>query len=137
MTDKPPDAHPAPQQGTDPTPSGTTSTKPGLLERVWTLPGVVAVALASVIIGGLGGAALASASDDGSDGHDARFGPGHNRVQGPGHNRVQKDGHLRRPGMMNERQRKLWREWRQEQRRQGRPDGLPSPSRPTKPTPTR
>ena len=126
MTDQPPDAHPAPQQGTDPTPSGTTSTKPGWLSRAWSLPAVVAVALASVILGGLGGAALASASDDGSDGRDGRFGPGHNRVH--------RDGQLRQPGMMNERQRERWREWRQEQRRQARTDGTASPA---KPTPTR
>ena len=33
-------------------------------DRVWSLPAVIAIALVSVILGGLGGAALASAGDD-------------------------------------------------------------------------
>jgi hypothetical protein len=85
---------------------------------------VVAVALVSVILGGLGGAALASASDDASGG---RFGPGHIRIH--------RDGHFRPPGSMNDRQRdrkrELWREWRHEQQRGMRPSGMPSPMRPT------
>src|SRR4051794_9504669 len=112
MSQQPPDAHPPPAQGAT-APSGATGTQLGWRDRMWSLPAVVAVALASVILGGLGGAALVSASDDGSDG---RFGPGHGRFQ--------REGHLRHPGMMNERQRERWREWRHEQRRM-RPTDLP------------
>ena len=67
MTDQPPDAHEAPPQGADPTPSGDNPTEPGWADRMWSLPALVAVALVSVILGGLGGAALASVSDDGMD----------------------------------------------------------------------
>ena len=116
MSDQPPDAT-APQQGIQPTPT------PGWRDRVWSLPAVIAVALASVIVGGLGGAALASVSDDGSDGREGRFGPGQSRIH--------RDDNRRPPGMMNERQRERWREWRQEQRRQWPQDGRPSPTRPT------
>jgi hypothetical protein len=87
---------------------------------MWSLPAVIAVALASLILGGLGGAALASASDDGSDGHFA-----------PGHGRMHQEGQFRPPGMMNDRQRERWRQWRHEQRRAMHPTGLPSPMRPT------
>ncbi len=125
MSNQPPDAHAAPPQGTNPTTPGATTT-PGWRNRLWSLPAVIAVALASVLLGGLGGAALANVSDDGSD---VRFGPGHSRFQ--------RDGDMRQPGMMNERQRERWREWRQEQRRQGRPDGMPSPTGTTRPTPSR
>jgi hypothetical protein len=48
------------------------------VERVWGLKAVIAVALASVIIGGLGGAALAKGGD--RQGRDGRMGFGH----GPG-----------------------------------------------------
>jgi hypothetical protein len=126
MSNQPPDAHAAAPQGTNPATPGA-STTPGWRNRPWSLPAVIAVALASVIIGGLGGAALAIVSDDGNDG---RFGPGHGRFQ--------HDGDLRRPGMMNQRQRERWREWRKEQRRELRPDGRPSPTNPTaRPTPSR
>jgi hypothetical protein len=85
---------------------------------------LIAVALISLILGGLGGAALASASDNADEG---RFGPGHIRMH--------RDGHVHPPGMMNDRQRdrqrERWREWRQEQRREMRPPGKPSPMRPT------
>ena len=54
-----------------------------LRDRLWSFRAVIAVALASVIVGGLGGAALASASDHGDQG---RFGPGRGRFNrgGPG-----------------------------------------------------
>ena len=96
------------------------SPKPGWRDRVWSLPAVVAVALVSVILGGLGGAALASASNDADDGRS-----------GPGHSKVHRDGHFRPPGQMTDRQRERWREWRQEQRREKGPPGMPSPMRPT------
>jgi hypothetical protein len=126
MSNQPPDANAAPQQGTDPAASGATTTGQTWRNRAWSLPAVVAVALASVLLGGLGGAALANVSDDGRDG---RFGPGHSRFQ--------RDGDMRRPGMMNERQRERWREWRQEQRRQLRQDGMPRPTGTSRPTPYR
>ena len=69
----------APQQPVTP-----AAGKPGLRERLWGLRALIAVALASVILGGLGGAALASVGKDG-DG-DGRGGPGQGRFQrgGPG-----------------------------------------------------
>jgi hypothetical protein len=54
-----------------------------LRDRLWSFRAVIAVALASVIVGGLGGAALASVSNNGDQG---RFGPGAGRFNrgGPG-----------------------------------------------------
>ena len=97
------------------------SPKPGWRDRVWSLPAVVAVALVSVILGGLGGAALANASDDADDG---RFGSGTQPDPSA------TDTSARR-AMMNDRQRERWREWRQEQRREMGQPGRPSPMRPT------
>jgi hypothetical protein len=128
MTDQPPDAHAAPPQGTDPTPSADAPTKAGWSDRMWSFSALVAVALVSVIIGGLGGAALVSVSEDGRQGRDHRFGPGQSRIH--------RDGELRRPGMMNQRQREQWKQWRKQQRRQWSQDGRPSPTRPMKPTPS-
>ena len=52
-------------------------------ERSWSLPVVVVVALVAVLLGGLGGAALASVGDH-QDGRRG-FGPGNNRgFGGPG-----------------------------------------------------
>lgn len=45
--------------------------RPAFKDRLWSLRAVIAVALASVILGGLGGAALASVGHD----HDRRGGP--------------------------------------------------------------
>jgi hypothetical protein len=78
-----PDASPTqalPAQGA-PVPPGSQPASPRLRDRVWSLRAVIAVALASVIIGGLGGAALANVADD--DG-DVRRGPGGFQRGGPG-----------------------------------------------------
>ncbi len=71
-------------QGTTP-PAQITPRQP-FTERLWSFRAVIAVALAAVIIGGLGGAALASLGgrhDDGRSGpgfgHQFRGGPGHGR----------------------------------------------------------
>ncbi len=65
--------------------------KQRLRDRLWSFRAVIAVALASVIIGGLGGAALANVSEGGNDG---RRGPGGFGRGGPG-------GPGGPPGMMN------------------------------------
>jgi hypothetical protein len=102
---------------------GSPPPKQRFVDRLWSLRAVIAVALASVIIGGLGGGALASAGED----QDARPGPGHRFHPGrqmppPGMQRW-RDGQgngqdNRGPGMMP-----------------GQP-GAPTPT-PVSPTPTR
>ncbi|MET0998050.1 MAG: hypothetical protein ABWX73_04980 [Marmoricola sp.] len=140
MSDQPPESRPAPPPEPDPTPTRVLppdqpppAPKQRLSERLWSFRAVIAVALASVIVGGLGGAALASVAQDDDQG---RFGPGQVRFNrgGPGG-----------PGTMDERRRERmeeWKEWR-DQRGQGRrwwgqdgppvvpPSGVPSPARPT------
>jgi hypothetical protein len=65
-------------------------------QRTWSLPVVVVVALVAVLLGGLGGAALASVGDH-QDGRRG-FGPGNNRgfggpgQQGPGQRGFQFNG---------------------------------------------
>ncbi|MEO7942052.1 MAG: hypothetical protein ABIR34_01495 [Marmoricola sp.] len=106
MNDLPPDSRPVPPPDPDPTPTQAipaqqspdpshpaASTKQGFQDRLWSLRAVIAVALASVIIGSLGGAALANVSQDGNDG---RHGPGGFNRGGPG-----VPGGPGRPGMMN------------------------------------
>lgn len=98
-------------------------------DRVWSLRAVIAIALASVILGGLAGAALASAGDDHDDRgtHFGRGGP-----VPPGMQRF----HERRKEFMERRKEFMegrgygHREWAP-----GYPDG-PSPSRPPRPTPS-
>jgi hypothetical protein len=94
MNDLPPESRPVPPSNPDPTATqampadrsarqrSETPARQRLRDRLRSLRAVIAVALASVIIGGLGGAALASVS-----GHDdGRMGPGHGRFNrgGPG-----------------------------------------------------
>jgi hypothetical protein len=126
MTDQPPESRPVlppdpdanptqaiPAQNTVQNQAQNTAAKQRLRDRLWSFRAVIAVALASVIIGGLGGAALANVSE-GDDGtmRFHRGGPG-----GP-------------PGMMNRgpQGRNPW---------QGRNDGpgVP-PNGPTPPTPS-
>ena len=56
--------------------------KPRFADRLWSLRALIAVALASVILGGLGGAALANAGDH--QDQRSRFGPGGPGARGPG-----------------------------------------------------
>lgn len=113
MTDLPPESRPAPPPN-EPTslPDHTTTQaipadrppaqpvqppQQRLRDRVWSFRALIAVALASVIVGGLGGAALASISKGGDDG---RFGPGQGRFQrgGPGGPPGMNPGQQGRPG---------------------------------------
>jgi hypothetical protein len=56
-----------------------------LRDRVFGLRSVVAVALAGVVLGGLGGFGVNAATDgDGRDGRMGRFGPGGGFQDGPG-----------------------------------------------------
>ena len=58
---------------------GLRSQYDALRRRAWSFRSVIAVGLASLIVGGLGGAALGSVSDndeDGRNGRDGRGGPG-------------------------------------------------------------
>ena len=58
---------------------------PRLRDRVFGLRSVVAVALAGVVLGGLGGFGIHAATDgDGRDGRMGRFGPGGGFQDGPG-----------------------------------------------------
>ena len=120
MSDQPPDARLPSSQGSDSTLSGATSSGPRWRGRVWSLPAVIAVVLATVIIGGLGGVALAAVSDDGRDGSN-----------GPGQSRAKRDGRLCPPGLMKETKRERCEQWRQKERRQGQGrsqrDGHPCP----------
>jgi hypothetical protein len=105
MNDLPPDSRPVPTPDPDQHPTqaipaqqspdaaaqtpvpGPAPAKERLRDRLWSLRAVIAVALASVIVGGLGGAALANVSQ----GNDGRMGPGRFQRGGPGGP----------PGMMN------------------------------------
>ena len=60
----------------DPTPATTSPTRPGLRDRVLGWRGVAGGALASVILGGAGGALLGVVSDGGDDPAGMRGGPG-------------------------------------------------------------
>jgi len=142
MSDLPPESRPAPAPEPDPTDTRVLppdreppAPRQRLSERVWSFRSVIAVALTAVIVGGLGGAALASVAQD----DQGRFGPGQFNRGGPG------AGRGGGPGMMDERRRERMKEWR-DQRGQGQrpwgqggqdgppvvpPSGLPSPSRPT------
>jgi hypothetical protein len=79
-----------PQANEGTTPPAQTAPKQRFTDRLWGLRAVIAVAIASVIIGGLGGAALASLGgrhDDGRSGpgfgHHFRGGPGQGQGRGP------------------------------------------------------
>src|SRR6187401_282326 len=95
---QPPDPHLTPTQaiaaeqsgGQATGQAGAASAKQRLRDRLWSFRALIAVALASVIVGGLGGAALASVSGE----DDSGFGPGHNRLQrgGPGVPPQMRDG---------------------------------------------
>lgn len=91
-------------------------------DRLWGLRALVVVALVSVLLGGLAGAALAGLGED----HHDRFGPGHGFQRG--------DGPMMPPG----------REWRRDRRRDlierwmerhGTPSPVPEPA-PARPSPT-
>jgi hypothetical protein len=128
MNDLPPDSRPVLPPDPEPTPP-----KQRLRDRVWSFRAVIAVALASVIVGGLGGAALANVSDHGDDGRFGRGPGGFNRGgPGPGGPPGMMDGQGR-DGMRGQPDRRGMgqRQW-DEQRRPGvPPSGLPSPTLPT------
>jgi len=71
------------QTSPDPTPATPSPTRPGLRDRVLGWRGVAGVALASVILGGAGGALLGVVSDGGDDRAGMRGGPG--GLGGPAH----------------------------------------------------
>jgi len=71
------------QTSPDPTPATPSPTRPGLRDRVLAWRGVAGVALASVILGGAGGALLGVVSDGGDDRAGMRGGPG--GLGGPAH----------------------------------------------------
>jgi len=123
MSEKPPESRPTPPPDPDPAPA-----KQRLRDRLWSLRAVIAVALASVIIGGLGGAALANVAQDDDE---RRF---------PGQGRFDRGGPGGPPGLMKERRRERMEEWRrgmgQRQWGQDGPPGVPPSGLPTPPTPT-
>jgi hypothetical protein len=140
VSEEPPESRPAPPPDPDSHPTRVlppdqdpASPKQRFADRVWSLRAMIAVALASVILGGLGGAALASAGDD----HDGRRGPGgFNRGGGP---------MMPPPGMQQRRGGdgpRGWadrrgmgqRQWKQEGPQGRFPSGVPSPK--AKPTPS-
>ena len=149
MNDLPPDSRPLPPSDPEPTqaipaqqtgdqpagsPAGPPADKQRLRDRLWSFRALIAVALASVIVGGLGGAALASVADNGNDG---RRGPG----------QFNRGGGFGGPGMMNRGPRNGQRNGQQGFDRRGAgprqfgqddtPDGQPSGApTPVVPTPT-
>ncbi len=163
MNDLPPDSRPLPPSDPEPTPTqaipaqqaadqpvgppvgppvgspvgppvGPPADKQRLRDRLWSFRALIAVALASVIVGGLGGAALASVADNGNDG---RRGPG----------QFNRGGGFGGPGMMNRGPRNGRQNGQQGFDRRGTgprqfgqddaPDGQPSgPPTPVVPTPT-
>ncbi len=94
------------------------------VDRLWSLRAMIAVALASVILGGLGGAALANVGD----GADERGGPGQGRFH--------RGGPMVPPGAQ---QRRGWLDRRGQGQRGWRHDGapgLPGQRQGTPPTPS-
>jgi hypothetical protein len=90
VSDVPPESRPIIPPEPDPTPTEQLpeSSRPQRFrDRLWSLRAVIAVALASVIVGGLAGAALANIGDE-QDGRRGpgigRFGPGGPQGNGPG-----------------------------------------------------
>ena len=126
MNEMPPESRPTPPPDPDPKPTqappaeqaSTADAAPApakqrLRDRLWSFRAVIAVALASVIIGGLGGAALANVAQDDDE---RRFGPGQGRFD--------RGGPDWRRGMGQ-------REWRQDG-----PPGVPPSGLLTPPTPS-
>ncbi len=141
MSDLPPEqptpaAEPTPTQSmpvensTDVSGASGAPTGQRFRDRLWGLRAVILVALASVILGGLGGAGLASFG-----GHeDGRSGPGNHRFQGGGPGGP--------PGMWRDRgpRGKGWKDKRGMGQRQwgqdGPPADQPTPTSPASPTPS-
>ena len=84
VSDVPPESRPLPPEPDPTTRVLPPDQEPGppkqrFVDRVWDFRALIAVALASVIVGGLGGAALASAGDH----NDRRVGPNRFQRGGP------------------------------------------------------
>jgi len=105
--------HPIP---TAPTAAGAPGSRPALRDRVLGWRGVVGVALASVILGGAGGAVLGAVSNGGDSGGPGGF------------------GGFRGPGMMQSSQNQP--NQNQQNQNQQLPDGLPGNQGQTPPTGT-
>ena len=151
VSEEPPESRPVPPPDPDPAPDpGHTRVipperepagpKPRFADRLWSLRAVIAVALASVILGGLAGAALANAGDD-HDG-DFRMRPGMGPGGGP---RGLQPGQPQRPpgaGQWywrdgprgSERRGFGQRQWDQDGPQNPFPSGVPTPK--AKPTPS-
>ena len=145
MNDQPPESRPAApgpdhqptqalpaQQAPAPEPApdvGPAPEKQRLRDRVWSFRALIAVALASVIMGGLGGAALANVAQDDDE-----------RRLGPGQGWFDREGPGGPPGLMKERKRERIEKWRrgmgQRQWGQEGPPGIRPSDLPTPPAPT-
>jgi hypothetical protein len=144
VSDVPPEQHPQHDPEHDPESTRVLPpdqpaepAKPRFVDRLWSLRAMIAVALASVILGGLGGAALANAG--GHDDEGMRFGPG----RGPGG--FQRGGPMLQPpgmGSRDNRQYPMPRYRGPERWNNGGPNGVlppngePSPAPRVKPTPS-
>jgi hypothetical protein len=133
VTDVPPESRPEPPPDPDhtrvlPPDEQPRPQRPAFKDRLWSLRAVIAVALASVILGGLGGAAIAAAGDD-HDGRDKmmRFhrggGPGGPMGQQPGW-QGRRDGQWPMPHVRPRRP------WDQDTRPLLPPNRAPSPAPP-------
>jgi hypothetical protein len=87
-----PDADVQPATEPTPPPADTAATPGPVLvtrwrDRAWSFRAMIAVALASVLIGGVGGSVLVAATNDDNDGHYrmGRYGPGGMMPPGMGH----------------------------------------------------
>ncbi len=144
VNDLPPDSRPIPPSDPEPTPTQAIAAqqaadqpadKQSLRDRLWSFRALIAVALASVIVGGLGGAALASVADHGND---SRRGPGQfnrgGRFGGPGMmNRGPRNG--RQKGQQGSDRRGTGpRQFGQDDAPDGQPSGAPTPVVPTPPS---
>ncbi len=148
MTDQPPESRPASESDSEatrvlPPDQEPPAPRQRLQDRLWSFRSVIAVALASVIVGGLGGAVLANVSQNDDE---RRFTPGQGRFdgrgdgQGPRRDRFDREGPPMPPPMMDERLRQRFEEWRRgmgqrQWDREGpfglQPSDQPSPARPT------
>jgi hypothetical protein len=130
VTDIPPESRPEPEHTRVlPPDEQPRPQRPAFRDRRWSLSAMIAVALASVIIGGLGGAALASAGED-HDGRDGTMRFEHRGPMMPPGWQDRRDGQWRMPRY------RVPREWRQDQRPQLPPNRAPSRSPAPKATPS-
>ncbi|MCX6395887.1 MAG: hypothetical protein NTV23_05330 [Propionibacteriales bacterium] len=99
-----PEAAPTTESPAVPAAAATVPPGPRVRDRLYSFRALVAVAVATLLLGGAGGAAVVAATDDGHDGHDRHGrhgdGPRMSRFDGPGYRDQGRPGRGGPPPMM-------------------------------------